>query len=116
LYSDAQQESKLPDAFAHFIPICMINDVSNFDYSVRIDDKTIGVNLYFVPSISEYESYKQTGTFFYYTEPGCFAKNLTSHSGTCPNVTQESGIMIIIPDDISRSFAKTTLNIYEQKN
>ena len=57
----------------------MINDVSNFDYSIRIDDKTIGLNIYFVPSISEYESYKQTGTFFYYTEHGCFVKNVTSH-------------------------------------
>ena len=113
-YSDTQQELKLFDAFAHFIPICMINDVSNFDYSVRIDDKTIGVNLYFVSSISEYESYKETGTFFYYTEPGCFAKNITSYSGTCYNVTQDSGIMIIMPDDINRSLVKTTLNIYEQ--
>ena len=116
LYSDSQQESKLPTAFAHFIPICMISDISNFDYSIRIDDKTIGANLYFVPSISEYESYKETGTFFYYTEPGCFAKNLISYSGTCSNVTQDSGIMIILPDDVSRSLVKVTLNIYEQKN
>ena len=115
-YSDSQQESKLPNAFAHFIPICMINDVSDFDYSIRIDDKTIGANLYFVPSIFEYNSYKQTGTFFYYTEPGCFTKNLISHSGTCSNVTQDSGIMIIIPDDISRSLLKTTLNIYEKSD
>ena len=33
-YSDSDQESKLPTAFAHFIPICMINDIS------FIDDKT----------------------------------------------------------------------------
>jgi hypothetical protein len=112
-YSDATQESMLPEAFAHFIPICMISDVSSFDYSIRIDDKSLGANLYFVPSISEFESYKETGTFFYYTEPGCFAKNLTSHSGTCFNVTQDSGIMVIMPDDIGRSLVKVTLNIYE---
>jgi hypothetical protein len=92
----------------------MINDISNFDYSIRIDDKSIGVNLYFVPSISEFNNYKETGTFFYYTEPGCFAKNLISHSGTCSNVSKDSGIMIIVPDDISRSLVKTTVNIYEK--
>ncbi len=113
-YSDETQESLLPDAFAHFIPICMNSDISEFDYSIRIDDKSVGANLYFVPSISEFESYKETGTFFYFTEPGCFAKNLTSHSGTCLNVTQDSGILVIIPDDISRSLIKITLNIYEK--
>ena len=64
--------------------------------------------------VSEFNSYKETGTFFYYTESGCFAKNLISHSGTCPNVSKDSGIMIIIPDDISRSLVKTTVNIYEK--
>ena len=113
-YTDLQQESNLPSAFAHFIPICMINDISDFDYSIRIDDKTMGVNLYFVPSIAEFESYKETGTFFYYTEPGCFAKNLISHSGSCYEIPKGSGIMIIIPDDISRSLVKTTVNIYEK--
>ena len=112
-YTDSQQESKLSDAFAHFIPICMINDVSDFDYSIRIDDKSIGVNLYFVPSISEFESYKESGTFFYYTTSGCSAKNLISFSGTCSDVSKGSGVMIIIPDDISRSLVKTTINIYE---
>ncbi len=92
----------------------MINDIADFDYSIRIDDKTIGANLYFVPSIDEFESYKETGTFFYYTENGCFAKNLISHSGTCPNVSKGSGIMIIMPDDISRSLIKATVNIYEK--
>ena len=113
-YSDSEQELKLPTSFAHFIPICMINDIADFDYSIRIDDKTIGVNLYFVPSIDEFESYKETGTFFYYTEFGCFAKNLISHSGTCQDVSKDSGIMIIIPDNISRSLVKTTVNIYEK--
>ena len=112
-YTDSQQESKLSNAFAHFIPICMINDVSDFDYSIRIDDKSVGVNLYFVPSISEFESYKESGTFFYYTEPGCSAKNLISFSGTCYDVSKGSGVMILIPDDISRSLLKTTINIYE---
>jgi hypothetical protein len=92
----------------------MINDISDFDYSIRIDDKSFGANLYFVPSITEFESYKETGTFFYYTEPGCFAKNLISYSGTCFNVSKDSGIMIIIPDDVSRSLVKTTVNIYEK--
>ena len=113
-YTDSEQESQLPNAFAHFIPICMINDVSNFDYSIRIDDKSIGANLYFVPSISEFESYKDNGTFFYYTNPGCFAKNLISHSGTCNDVSKGSGILIIIPDNVSRSLVKTTVNIYEK--
>ena len=91
----------------------MINDVSDFDYSIRIDDKSVGVNLYFVPSISEFESYKESGTFFYYTEPGCSAKNLISFSGTCSDVSKGSGVMILITDDISRSLLKTTINIYE---
>jgi len=113
-YSDIQQESKLSDAFAHFIPICMTSELSDFNYSIRIDDKTIGANLYFVPSISEFEKYNESGIFSYYNESGCSIKNIISHSGTCSNVTQESGILVIIPDNISRSLVKVTINIYEK--
>jgi hypothetical protein len=57
---------------------------------------------------------KKLEPYFYYTESGCFAKNLISHSGTCPNVSKDSGIMIIMPDDINRSLVKATVNIYEK--
>ena len=56
-YSDEEQKQKLANGFATFIPICTSKDVTNFEYTVSINDKNIGFDVYFVPSYIHQWSY-----------------------------------------------------------
>jgi len=44
----------------------------------------------------------------------CFGKNYHSFSGTCENVDQKSGLLIIIPDNLERSLTKIKVNLHEK--
>ena len=43
--------------YSQFIPICTSKETTSFDYGVRIDDKTTGFDVYFVPSADERQDY-----------------------------------------------------------
>ena len=52
--------------------------------------------------------------FDFYMNDGCFGKNYRSFSGTCENVNQESGLLIIIPDNLDRYLTKIKVNLHEK--
>ena len=110
-YSDSKQKSMIEDGFAHFVPICTSKNLTSFDYSIRIDDESIGINAYFIPSINEFNNYKNGKNFSFY--PGCYIENIQSYTGTCDNITKESGLLVIIPDDIKRPVSKIMINLNE---
>ncbi len=108
-------ESKVGKGYSQFIPICPSKDQTSFDYGVRIDDKKLGFDVYFVPSVYERYNFHYNQTeFTYYHDKGCFGKNYQIFSGTCSTV-KERGLLIVIPDEFQRSLTKVTVKLNETR-
>ena len=101
------------NVYSQFIPICTSKENTSFDYGVRIDDKELSFDVYFVSSIKEkYNFHHDPDAFTYYSEKGCSGEKYQSFSGTC-SVNQDAGLLIIIPDDLQRSLTKVTVKLKE---
>ncbi len=112
---DKEHEDELKTGFSQFIPICTSKDTASFDYSVRINDESVGFDVYFVPSVSEQVNYdEQNGKFKHYEDVECFGKNYVSFSGSCENVDENSGLLIVVPDTLSLPLTKLDVYLYEK--
>jgi hypothetical protein len=102
------------DFYVQFIPICTDKKITSYEYSVSIDDENSWVNVYFVDSKKQFQNYMNSEKFNFYTNDGCFGKNYHSFSGICDNVNPESGLLIMIPDNLHRSLTKIKINLHEK--
>ena len=103
------------NVYSQFIPICTSKENTSFDYGVRVDDKELSFDVYFVPSIKEqYNFHHDQDVFTHYTNEGCFGERYQSFSGTC-RVNQDAGLLIVIPDDLQRSLTKVTVKLKENQ-
>ncbi len=101
--------------YSQFIPICTSKENTSFDFGIRVDDKDLSFDVYFVPSIKErYNFHYDSDAFTHYSEEGCFGEKYQSFSGTC-NVNQDAGLLIIIPDELQRSLTKVTVKLKENQ-
>jgi hypothetical protein len=112
-YSNLEQENKINGAYAQFIPICSSKNITSYDYSIKTDNDSIGFDVYFVRSIQERSDLFSNQTFDYYEGNDCFGKNKQSFSGTCKNISKNSGLLVIIPDELKPWVTKITINLYE---
>lgn len=118
LYSNDIQQTKLRDGFAQFIPICTSDDVTTFEYSVKTNDENMVFDVYFVPSLREKYDYfyasSLTGSYFdYYDDQQCYGQNFKSFGGKCENVSKHGGLLIIIPDELSKSVTQFSIKLKE---
>jgi len=115
VYSDESQKQKLQNGFAQFIPICTSKDSANYKYTISVNDKNIGFDVYFVPSeIQQLNYFLYPENFEYYTEEGCYAHNYQKFSGTCKDVDKNGGLLIVIPDELSRPMTKISVELTEK--
>ncbi|WP_316504772.1 hypothetical protein [Nitrosopumilus sp.] len=113
-YDNSQQQLKIKDGYAQFIPICTSKDSTSYDYSIKTDNKDVGFDVYFVSSSIQRENFSSSD-FDYYKEPGCFAQNKQSYSGTCNDITKDSGLLVVFPDELRPWITKVTVNLYEKR-
>ena len=111
-YDNSRQQLLVKDGFAYFAPICTAKENTSYDFSVKIDNSDLGFDAYFVPSFAEAAQFAGS-EFDFYPESGCFAQNKQSFSGRCENITQDSGLLVIIPDMLKPATSKVTVNLYE---
>ena len=112
-YSDESQKQKLREGFAQFIPICTSKEFTSYEYTISINDDAIGFDAYFVPSSVEQEDYfSPHENFEYYDQEGCKANNYQKFSGTC-NVDKNAGLLIVVPDELSRPMTKISVKLTE---
>ena len=111
-YDNSEQESKIKNGIAQFFPICTLEEITSYDFSVKTDNKDLGFDAYFVSSSKQIE-YFASSEFDYYKESSCYGKNKQSYSGTCNNVKKGSGLLVIFPDDFKPLTTKVTVNLYE---
>ena len=101
-------------SYAQFIPICTVKENTSYEYSVSINDESSWFHVYFIHSKDQFENYLNSDTFYYYTQDGCSAHNYQSFSGTCDNVGKESGLLIVLPDNLEQSLTKVKVNLHEK--
>lgn len=114
-YSDSDQKSKLENGFAQFVPICTSKDSTNYEYEVSINDDSIGFDVFFVSSYAQQRNYFLfPERFEHYDGEGCFGHNYQKFTGDCQSVTSSAGLLIVIPDELSRPMTKITVGMHEK--
>lgn len=115
-YSDDSQRLKLENGFAQFVPICTSKNSTSYEYKVSINDDSIGFDVFFVPSsVQQWNYFLFPEHFEHYISEGCFGHNYQKFSGICQNVTGSSGLLIVIPDELSRPMTKITVDMFEKQ-
>lgn len=112
---DAQHDQLISTGYAQFIPICTSKDTTSYQYAISINDHKISFDAYFVPSANELENYLVGKPISFYKQDGCVAKNYQSYTGICKNVDKNSGILVIIPDNLSLSLTRISVSLHEQE-
>ena len=115
-YGNVETKKTLTNGYGYFQPICTSKDVTTFDWYVSSDDPTYGFDVYFVPSVNEFDNWINGDSFNYFDDNGCFAENMLSVGGTCEGVTQDSGLLIIMGDDSSEPLTDITFNLQENNS
>ena len=100
--------------YVQFIPICTDKKITSYEYSISIDDENSWFDVYFIDSKKQFQNYINSEKFDFYMNDSCFGKNYHSFSGACENVDKESGLLIIIPDNLDRSLTKIKVNLHEK--
>ena len=113
-YDDTEQQELVKNGYVQFVPICTAKESTSYEYAISLNDRNIGFDVYFVPSKTETLNFLQSNSFTYYTEEGCSAKNFNSFSGVCENVGKDSGLMIVIPDNLDLALTKVRISIHEK--
>ena len=112
---DAQKQIEYAkQGFVQFIPICTGNETTSYEYSVSLNDKNVGFDVYFVPSEEEIKNYLKKDSFEFYPQDGCYAQNYHSFSGICENVGKDSGLLIVLPDNLELALTKVRVIIHEK--
>ena len=112
-YGVIEYTTNLTSGYAYFAPVCTIKYSSTFDWHVSSNDPVYGFDAYFVPSINEMEKWEQNQDFDYYSSPGCSKNNMISVGGTCSNVSDESGMLVIMGDKVSEPLTEITITLQE---
>ncbi len=112
-YNNSVQENKIQNGFLQFFPICTSKEITSYDYSIKSDNKDLGFNVYFIPSSEQLSNFGNPN-FDYYSELGCFGKNKQSYSGSCQNIKEGSGLLVIFPDELKPWTTKVIVNLYEK--
>ena len=113
-YSDQEQERKLKNGFAQFVPICTSLESTSYEYVVEINDSTIGFDVYFVPSyIQQWNYFFYPDQFEYYIQDGCHARNYQKFTGMC-STAHGGGLLIVIPDELSRPLTEISVRLTEK--
>ena len=109
------QQEKLREGFAQFIPICTSNEITSYEYAIKSDEKDMAFDVYFVPSVVEKWNYfNNKSEFKHYTEEGCYGQNFKSYSGSCNNVSENGGLLVVVPDEFSKPVTKFSIKMQEK--
>ncbi len=113
-YGTVELDEKLGPSYSWFVPVCTENSVTSFWYEVSSDDQYHGFDVYFVPSIDDYDKAKNGESFQYYLGESCSGKNFVRYSGTCEGVANKSGLLIMMPRELTYPLATVTVKLLEQ--
>lgn len=112
-YDLSHQSDLVKSGYVQFIPICTSQESTSYEYSISSNEKNIGFDAYFVPSKKELTNYLESDSFEHYSQKGCFIQNHKKFSGICSDISKDSGLLVIIPDEIKSSLTTIKINLHE---
>lgn len=115
-YGLEEYENNLAARYAWFVPLCTHKDITSYNYRVSTNDPTYGIDVYFVPSINEFNNYRNGQTFQYYVANGCSGKNFLSFGDTCEGVAKISGLLVIMPQQLTNPLATISVELTERES
>ena len=113
-YDIEKQEEYAKQGYVQFIPICTDKGTTSYEYSIALNDENIGFDVYFVSSKEEIVNYLKKDSFEFYPQEGCHGQNYHSFNGICENVGKDSGLLIVLPDELESSLTKVKISIHEK--
>ncbi len=112
-YGNVETSITTTSNYGHFQPICTSKDLTTFAWHVSTADPTYGFDVYFVPSIDEFNKWAAGEPFSYFQGNGCSAESMLSVGGICEGVPQNSGLLIIMGDTTTQPLTEITVNMQE---
>jgi hypothetical protein len=82
--------------WGYFFPFYPSTNNVNFSWRVESDDRNHGFDVYVVPSRDALDKRADDKSFSYYSDDGCFAKNMLAVGGECKNVGKSSGLLVLM--------------------
>ena len=93
-YAPIKQRFTLTPNGSVFVHVCTFSHSSAFHYVVKSDNNNTPLNIFFVPSKTEYDQFIQGKKFDYYKDDGCFGTASISYENKCFNISHEGGLII----------------------
>jgi len=112
-YGNVNHEFTIEERHAKFIPLCTTKSSTAFRFGVSVDEPTFGFDVYFTPSSDSITKWSKGEAFEYYTGKDCFAEDDTFVVGSCQGVSDSSGLLIIMNDELKNGFAKVSVTTAE---
>lgn len=112
-YDIENQRDFVKERYIQFIPICTVHESTSYEYAISLNDGNIAFDVYFIPSKNEMTNYLNFDSFRFYTQDGCSDQNYHSFSGICENVGKDSGLLIVLPDNLELALTKVKISIHE---
>jgi hypothetical protein len=112
-YDIENQRDFVKEGYVQFIPICTVHESTSYEYAISLNDGNVAFDIYFIPSKNEMTNYLNSDSFRFYTQDGYSAQNYHSFSGICENVGKDSGLLIVLPDNLELALTKVKISIHE---
>ncbi len=93
-YAPIKQTFTLPPNGSMFVHVCTFSHTGVFHYAVKTGDANNSLNVFFVPSNTEYDKFIHGKKFDYYKGDGCFVTTNISYDNKCSSVSNNGGLII----------------------
>ena len=93
-----------------FIHVCTFWQKGTFHYTIRSDDVSDTLKVFFVPDKTEFNKFLNGQTFDHYTNDGCFGTQSSSYDNACTNVSRDGGLLISASNDQNPQKITVTLD------
>lgn len=111
-HADSRQAALVKDGYVQFVPVCTDRDTTSFRYAISVDGREAAFDVHFVPAKQELHDYLAgDGSFEEYA--GCGARNRHSHTGFCGDIGPDSGLLLVLPDNLQGSLIRVSVNLHE---
>jgi len=87
---------QVQSGYGSFFPFYSSTNSADFVWRVESDDQNHGFDVYVVSSRDALVKWAANKSFSYYSDDGCFAKDMLTVGGICNNVGKSSGLLVLM--------------------
>lgn len=110
-YLHESYEQTTAPGYIHYFPLCTSRNISSYDLQISADN-TDSFDVYFIPSHDEFDNFVD-GSFQYYSDSQCWAKNVQEFRGTCNDLSRDAGLLVALPSSEFDGLVKLSIVLQE---